>query len=430
MDVQGDRTKPHANASNSTSVSAAPALDDNEEAVYGGLFVIGYNGCLPSGSRGRKRSKFLFTRRKEPNGVKKKCSSNFKTAQLSKAVKDSTAFSISYEISKDETIVVEYEDDKKTDMFQIGRANDKIIDFVVLDKYLEDNGKVHQSTVSRFAFRIIADRCDLSNVRLCAAGFDSRRNIILGVKAVKWKKDDDIDGLTTNGVLLSNPEGTFCGGELEASVWREVSVCGSILSVRGSRSSQERGREIKNATNKLKDGSLIDICGVTLLWRTAEGLKKSVTKEYIEGLISRLNCDSGGESSPTFLVVPRRNPSETSEASESQQPYVYLNCGHVCGGSSLPATCPTCYKKSTAQKLCMGMEPAFYVDDITNDSDPKLFAFNPCGHIATEKTVKFWSEVPLPHGTCAYQAVCPFCATELQGYPGYVYLKFNETLIE
>ena len=34
-------------------------------------------------------------------------------------------------------------------------------------------------------------------------------------------------------------------------------------------------------------------------------------------------------------------------------------------------------------KLCMGMEPAFYVD-----AGPPTFAFNPCGHMATEKTVK------------------------------------------
>ena len=34
-------------------------------------------------------------------------------------------------------------------------------------------------------------------------------------------------------------------------------------------------------------------------------------------------------------------------------------------------------------KLCMGMEPAFYVD-----AGPPTFAFNPCGHMGTEKTVK------------------------------------------
>lgn len=34
-------------------------------------------------------------------------------------------------------------------------------------------------------------------------------------------------------------------------------------------------------------------------------------------------------------------------------------------------------------KLCMGIEPAFYVD-----AGPPTFAFSPCGHMATEKTVK------------------------------------------
>ena len=34
-------------------------------------------------------------------------------------------------------------------------------------------------------------------------------------------------------------------------------------------------------------------------------------------------------------------------------------------------------------KVFMGLEPAFYVD-----SGPPTFAFNPCGHMATEKTVK------------------------------------------
>lgn len=32
----------------------------------------------------------------------------------------------------------------------------------------------------------------------------------------------------------------------------------------------------------------------------------------------------------------------------------------------------------------MGLEPSFYVD-----SGPPTFAFNPCGHMATEKTVKW-----------------------------------------
>ena len=41
--------------------------------------------------------------------------------------------------------------------------------------------KVLQSTISRFACRIIADRNDVNNCRIYAAGFDSSRNIFLGV---------------------------------------------------------------------------------------------------------------------------------------------------------------------------------------------------------------------------------------------------------
>jgi hypothetical protein len=34
----------------------------------------------------------------------------------------------------------------------------------------------------------------------------------------------------------------------------------------------------------------------------------------------------------------------------------------------------------------MGIEASFYVQD---KEKPDLYAFNPCGHVATEKTVKY-----------------------------------------
>lgn len=68
-------------------------------------------------------------------------------------------------------------------------------------------------------------------------------------RAVLWKNDDGtVDALTTNGVLLCNPEGSYSGGELEAGVWREVSVFGSIFSIRGPRSSQMKGRKVRYTT--------------------------------------------------------------------------------------------------------------------------------------------------------------------------------------
>lgn len=42
-----------------------------------------------------------------------------------------------------------------------------------------------------------------------------------------------------------------------------------------------------------------------------------------------------------------------------------------------------CLEVGPVVTLCMGLEPAFYVD-----IGPPTFAFNPCGHMATEKTVK------------------------------------------
>lgn len=96
------------------------------------------------------------------------------------------------------------------------------------------------------------------------------------------------------------------------------------------------------------------------------------------------------------------------------QPYVYLNCGHVQGEfytqklysiqvysqnsmsykisghhdwgqdkSTGARRCPMCMEVGPVVTLCMGLEPAFYVD-----IGPPTFAFNPCGHMATEKTVK------------------------------------------
>lgn len=43
------------------------------------------------------------------------------------------------------------------------------------------DARVMQSTISRFACRILVDRGEPSKARIYAAGFDSSRNIFLGV---------------------------------------------------------------------------------------------------------------------------------------------------------------------------------------------------------------------------------------------------------
>lgn len=55
----------------------------------------------------------------------------------------------------------------------------------------------------------------------------------------------EIDGLTTNGVLIMHPKGDFCGGHAEGSVWRECSVGGDVFSLRESRSAQQKGTPVR-----------------------------------------------------------------------------------------------------------------------------------------------------------------------------------------
>lgn len=129
-----------------------------------------------------------------------------------------------------------------------------------------------------------------------------------------------MDGLTTNGVLIMHPKGGFCGGNAKCGLWRETSLGGEVFSLRESRSAQQKGQpvsywcsqrlllcaayasapsirlfgylshptffvlsfislsshsQIKDENNVLQDGTLIDLCGATLLWRSHEGLSNS-----------------------------------------------------------------------------------------------------------------------------------------------------------
>ena len=56
----------------------------------------------------------------------------------------------------------------------------------------------------------------------------------------------EIDGLTTNGVLIMHPKGEFCGGKAKCGVWRECSVGGDIFNLRESRSAQQKGKQVSD----------------------------------------------------------------------------------------------------------------------------------------------------------------------------------------
>lgn len=423
---------------------------------YGELIILGYNGQLPQGDRGRRRSKFVLYRRAKPNGIVR--SRHYKVSgrpvQQAPAILDNELHSISYTLSRNQAVIVEYSHDENSDLFQIGRSSESPIDFVVMDTVPGNRivDKVSsQSTISRFACRILANRdeTDLS-ARIYAAGFDSSRNIFLGEKATKWETQDPrescVDGLTTNGVLVMSPNGVFCPGDSQLAtdshdntkknmspakpgLWREISVGGNVFGLRESRSAAVQGPAVPTESNVLTDGTLIDLCGATLLWRSTEGLNRSPTPRQLERCLDELNA--GRPQCPVglyTLVVPRKNNANSGVAPEAQ-PVVYLSCGHVQGkhnwgnlnDSKGTKTCPMCLGGSAVAQLCMGAEPGFYVDCL-----PPNYCFVPCGHMASEQSVKYWANVPIPCGTSGFQSACPFCAVPLTGNPGYMKLIFQD----
>ena len=115
-----------------------------------------------AGDRGRRRSKLVLFRRQKANGVVRSRHYKVKTPQTSSAVMDSQQHSISYTLSRNQAVIVEYGHDPASDLFQIGRSSESPIDFVVMDTIpgnrVKDGPPSSQSTISRFACRIIAER--------------------------------------------------------------------------------------------------------------------------------------------------------------------------------------------------------------------------------------------------------------------------------
>jgi len=398
---------------------------ENDEVVYGELIVLGTNGSFPGGNKNKKKSSYTLTRRLQANGVKPGKQQEI-TNRLtdSQSYRNKTQHSISYTLKPGKKIVVvPYEHDGKTDMFQIGRSAEEQIDFVVIDVVPGSSIPTHkkkqqnpqQSTISRFACRIICDREAPYTTRIFAAGFDSRMNISLGEKAPKWRTSETTsatDGLTTNGVLIMQPEKGF-NEIVEPSTWKEVSVGGDIYNLRDSRSSQNPGHKIDDAENVLTDGTLIDLCGATLLWRSSANMGDMPNPHDIDMLIRKIN--KGRPQCPVGLSTLAFPSRDRAMQVTDKQPWVYLECGHVHGHiewgkhhDGEQHMCPLCRSVGKYVPLWMGNEPAFYID-----CAPPSHCFKPCGHVCSQETVSYWSRTFLPHGTQAYNSICPFCATPL-----------------
>lgn len=401
--------------------------------MYGVISAVGYNGQLPSESHGRYRPLYHVRKRRTSNGLKSGNEIDLHSPAGKKAV--SQGYSITYCGENGHGSVVEYKENSKTDMFQFGRSTEPVIDFIVVDTVpgsKEDiDKKLTQSTISRFACRIVVERGSPNRARVLAGAFDTHRRIFLGENCFQWSNGGKkvSDGLTTNGILVNHPKGPW-GPEMETGIWREVSVCGDMFGLRPNRSAKQRGRTV-DCSNILQDGTMIDLCGVVLLWRVPSGIAKAPSLEDIHLKRELLNALKA--QCPVGLVTLRfPHPNQTRQDTESR-PHIYTRCGHVHGYHEWGArpsviqkkepdsrTCPFCDEVSGFVELNFGMEPLFYVDN-----GPASHAFVPCGHVTTEATVNYWSSVTLPYGKDQFRAVCPFCFVPLEGDLGYVKLIFQ-----
>lgn len=405
--------------------------NDDVDTIYGALVVLGYNGSLLDGERKRRhRTSFILRKKGSPSGVQP-YKLHLASSNTGMQIVNSEAHSVSYTLSRGNAVVVEYRRDSDTDMFQVGRSADSKIDFVVTDtapgnKRSDLNTETQKSTISRYACRIVVDREPPYTARVFAAGFDKSSNIFLGEKAPKWQNEDNLmDGLTTNGILLMNPKG---GPSCQPTIWREISVCGNVYGLRKTRSTTEKGKTVEDESNVLLDGSLIDLCGAVLLWRSAEAIREMPTMETIDKMRECLNASR--PQCPVGLTTLRfPSQSEPSSSVTNTQPYVYLKCGHVHGLHSWNSpernladkrTCPVCLQVSSYVPLTLGKEPALY-----QGQPAATHAFVPCGHVCSEETVRFWQQLPIPHGCDAFHAICPFCAQPLEGEDGFVKLIFS-----
>lgn len=60
-----------------------------------------------------------------------------------------------------------------------------------------------------------------------------------------------MDGLTTNGVLVMHPKGGFTE-ESKPGVWREISVCGDVYTLRETRSAQTPGKLVSSVVHTVR----------------------------------------------------------------------------------------------------------------------------------------------------------------------------------
>ncbi|CAF0898295.1 unnamed protein product [Adineta steineri] len=349
--------------------------------------------------------------------------------------------SISYTLARNRTIVVQYTHDENSDMFQIGRSSESQIDCVVMDTVpgakTFDELNVAQSTISRYSCRIVISRHPPYTARIYAAGFDNSKNIFLGEKSIKWKNSrNEMDGVTTNGILVMHIDGEEFNSNSKPTKWKEVSVGGNIFDLgEGRLKFNYQAVSPSETDNILKDGTVIDLCGATLLWRSVEGLEHTPTRRFLESELDELNSKKPQCPVGLHTLVIKSQPF-SSLLTNFSNPYVYVLCGHVHGNhqwgvrnnNTQSRECPLCRTVGPLIPIIPGLESAFYVKPSSNTESTTSHAFHPCGHMTSQSTALFWSKLKIPYGTKGLKLVCPFCLVALSETKPFVRLIFQDSI--
>ena len=97
---------------------------------------------------------------------------------------------------------------------------------------------------------------------------------------------------------------------------------------------------------------------------------------------------------------------------DDRRPYIFPACGHVHAFAPelQRVPCPLCRTRGPFVELKLEWEPAIC------DDEPEV-AFNPCGHIVSERVARKWSQLALPDNAppnARYRPICPYCAKPLK----------------
>ncbi|GLD66677.1 E3 ubiquitin-protein ligase pellino homolog 1-like isoform X1 [Lates japonicus] len=216
-------------------------------------------------------------------------------------------------------IAVEYTHDTNTDMFQIGRSTESMIDFVVTDTASSGSnqgggvageggggGQSAQSTISRYACRIMCERSAPYTARIYAAGFDSSKNIFLGMFHVFWL----LTGLNRSAAQVMDSTGTAVEVDAEDK--------------------DNRGVDYGNANNGLEDPKAL------LSHSYPAGLSRLVHTPTLKQQVPSMRMKLPGHS-----VTPKPNIGTTAGSSAvaiKEQPWVYVSMAAMHGSPQPGAT--------------------------------------------------------------------------------------------